>query len=211
MSLTYDEIGNLLSKTGITGGYQYQRNQSCSRPGAVTAGFNAVTLVNGISRCYDANGNEIASSDGREIDYNIDDKPTRIFRNGDTTTFRYGPSGQRYARSDTVNGTTTTTFYIGAVEITGTLTKRYVAGMVQHIQGSGTTASVTTYYQLTDHLGSVDVLLPESGATLQRMSFNAHGARRNEATWANLTPGAAQMFSSPITRFRLWLHRPRAD
>lgn len=201
MDLAYDQIGNLLSKTDI-GSYTYGRNlvASCNRAGAVPAGFNAVTVTSTatstVSRCYDANGNEISTSNGRQIDYNVANLPTKIARGMESTEFRYGPSGQRYARIE--NGSTTT-YYVGAVEITPStnLTKRNVAGMVQHISGS----TVTTYYQLTDHLGSVDVLLTVAGVEHERMSFDAHGMRRNVSTWVTLEPSVAAMFASATTRF----------
>jgi len=65
---------------------------SCA-PRAAQAGFNAVTLTGGMARCYHANGNEIRSSDGREIDYDIANLPTKIAIGLDSTEFRYRPSG----------------------------------------------------------------------------------------------------------------------
>jgi len=32
-----------------------------------------------VARCYDASGNQISTSDGRQIDYDIANLPTKIF------------------------------------------------------------------------------------------------------------------------------------
>ncbi|MGE0278874.1 MAG: RHS repeat domain-containing protein [Nitrospiraceae bacterium] len=46
-------------------------------------------------------------------------------------------------------------------------------------------------YQLGDHLGSIDTLVDENGVVVERMSFDAHGNRRDADTWSDaaLAPG----------------------
>jgi hypothetical protein len=109
---------------------------------------------------------------------------------------KYGPSGERYLRRETVNGSTTTTRTIGAVErITrpgGVIeTKRYIGGvLIETRYSNGTPTTKRTL--LPDGLGSTDTLVTEGGAAHERQSFDGHGNRRNAADWrmplASYTP-----------------------
>jgi len=109
--------------------------------------------------------------------------------------FYYGPSRSRYKRQDTDSaagtGAITTTHYIGAVEIllkpTGTWEKkRYIGGvLVMTLRSDG---EGSKEYLFTDHLGSTDRIAHRFGNTIQRMSFDAFGARRNPTATNAPTP-----------------------
>jgi|GEM_PF-951197 len=85
---TYDEIGNLLTKEGAT--YAYPA-AGAARPHAVmtvTAGMEVYTYT------YDANGNMTAGA-GRTLAWDAENRPTAIATALGTTTFVYGPGGER--------------------------------------------------------------------------------------------------------------------
>ena len=99
-SVTYDSYGNIRTRTGV-GTYAY---------GAGGAGPHAVTsVVKGtghtattVTHAYDANGNNVSSSDGRAIAHTAFDKPKSITKGGHATAFAYGPDRARFMRTDTV-------------------------------------------------------------------------------------------------------------
>ena len=92
-----------------------------------------------VSYSYDANGNNVASTDGRTIAYTAFDKPTSIVKGSHTTAFAYAPDRARFKRTDT-DAQGTTTLYLGSVEkITRpggfTQLKRHIGGVVIETTG----------------------------------------------------------------------------
>jgi hypothetical protein len=105
------------------------------------------------------------------------------------TEFYYAPDGSRYKRVDTVSGQVTTTLYIGNVERitrpTGvTELKRYLPQGTIVTTYSNQPGVVDDRYALPDHLGSIDRIVNRNGTTLEAMSFDAWGLRRNAETWS---------------------------
>ena len=214
-AVTYDGYGNIRTKTG-TGTYAYGSDAGAAPSG--TAGPHAVASVSRpasgggttrVSYSYDANGNNVASTDGRTIAYTAFDKPTSIVKGSHTTAFAYAPDRARFQRTDTDAQGTTTTLYLGSVEkITrpGGLTqlKRHIGGVVIETTGPAagrcTAADATvTQYRLNDHLGSVDALLDEAGSQDQAMRFDPWGRRTDAATGSDLTDMAAMTFDHCAT------------
>ena len=172
---TYDNRGNIKTKTQV-GTYTY--GTSNNRLQSITpASGTAVTYQ------YDANGN-LTMGDGRTIGYTSFDKPHTITKDtANVVKFAYDGERARYKR---VVGATTT-WYVGNVEVkslTGGNTQytRYVEGMaivtVTRNTTSATRVANSTHYPVTDHLGSIDVILDASGTLLHDLSFDAWGQRR---------------------------------
>ena len=93
-SVTYDSYGNIRTRTGV-GTYAYGAG-----PHAVTSvtkgtGHTATT----VTHAYDANGNNVSSSDGRAIAHTAFDKPKSITKGGHATAFAYGPDRARFKRT----------------------------------------------------------------------------------------------------------------
>jgi len=63
--------------------------------------------------------------------------------------------------------------------------------VVKRDNGTGANSTSTRYLH-TDHLGSVEVITSETGAVLERLSYDAWGKRRN----ANGTDAATQLTSN---------------
>lgn len=96
-------------------------NVCTSASGAVAAGPHAVTNAGGTRYCYDANGNNISSTDGRSISYTVFDKAELITKGGSRTHFDYGVGQSRFQRVDeTLSGGSwsakRTTTYFGSVK-----------------------------------------------------------------------------------------------
>jgi len=183
-------LGNITSKSDI-GTYSYgEAHTACG--GANIPGRHAVTTVAGeknASYCYDANGN-MTAGDGRSIAYGASDMVTGITRGAATITFAYGPERGRTKRVDADGSGITTTWYIGGKAYeriekpdASLETKHYIGGfaVITERTSMGSTTRSTAYV-LDDHLGSIDVLTDETGAVIQKTSFDAWGKRR-EATW----------------------------
>jgi YD repeat-containing protein len=102
VNISYDQIGNILSKTGV-GIYNYGNN----------AGPHAVTGAGGITYNYDAVGNRISNSNGQQIQYSSYNKPTLISQGTTELGFKYNPDRARYQQTIVRNGQTTELLYLG--------------------------------------------------------------------------------------------------
>ena len=78
-----------------------------------------MTQAGDTSYHYDANGNNISSSDGRTLVYSTFDKVIEINKGSHQVTFAYGPERSRYKRTDfdSSTGESKTTYYLGSVEL----------------------------------------------------------------------------------------------
>jgi RHS repeat-associated protein len=197
IALQYDKLGNICAKNNQA--YTYAGAAGCGLDGLSGSGSNAkgsphaVTGRSGSAGSfqygYDVAGNQVSmvapqAAQNRAIRYNADGLADRITTgsNASISQFRYGPSG-RYLRTDTDGATTTYTRYVGSVEIVtrGSTVerKRYIGGfLILTETGSGSSPARQFRYVLTDHLGSLDTLVDETGVVRERLSFDAHGSRR---------------------------------
>jgi len=193
-------IGNITYKSDV-GIYAYPLPGGV-RPHAVASITDLGGSVSNFS--YDANGN-LLSGMGRTVTYTSFNKPASV-RNasGQTSYFTYDANDNRIRKATP----TTTTLYVGKLyEKTirnGTTIehKHYVyAGkmlVAMHTEqsGGGTVSAPRTQYVHSDHLGSVNVITDESGNVVERLSYDAHGKRRN----ANGTDMASPTSSQVTTR-----------
>ncbi len=124
--------------------------------------------------------------------------------------FRYDPNGRRYAKETTwqeAGGTRTEeVHYVGNVEIAyyaitdevNKITKTRISPNVMHVKASGSRLvdghprswSETHFeYAHRDHLGSIEVVTDESGATLHDLAFDPFGLRK-QSDWSGSLPSA---------------------
>lgn len=186
LSMDYDALGNIESKSNV-GSYSY---------GAGSAGPHAVTSAGGVSYAYDANGNMI-SGNGRTISWMPFNKPAQIQQSNRSVSFAYGPMRERYQRTDSTSSGTTTTRYVGSVEIItrpgGTELKRYLPGGVV-VTVTGTTSERLALFH--DHLDSVTLIVDDAGQVAQRLAFDAFGKRRSTVDWTTLSDSQIWGFNS---------------
>jgi len=174
LAVTYDELGNILTKSDV-GEYTYANAQ---RPHSVT----------GIVPC----AGSILKTTTQDITYTSFDKVSTITQGTDKLILSYGSAYQRiygdsyqndvlkkrrtYVNSlyeqekDYTTGGVKETFYIFGGD-------GLVAIRVKDVSGDKVS------YVHKDHLGSIQCLTNDAGALAQEMSYDAWGNRRNADTW----------------------------
>ncbi|UGQ48740.1 NBR1-Ig-like domain-containing protein [Massilia endophytica] len=172
---TYDDIGNLRSKSGV-GTYGYPE------PGANSVRPHAVSSIDAGSLTYDANGN-LLTAPGRSTPWTWTsfDMPKRTTKGSAYSDFVYGADRQRLrqTRSDG-----TDIYYAGALEAEvkgGAVTVKtyWPEGLGVEIERNGAT-SLNWLYK--DRLGSVAAITDEAGNLKESMAYDVWGARRNLTT-----------------------------
>jgi RHS repeat-associated protein len=213
IALRYDKLGNICEKNGRA--YTIAGASGCGVGGVPGAGgtiagasphavTQRATSTGFVTYAHDAAGNQIAADDStgtatdRQVRYDSEGLADRITVGAPSsptsvTHFRYAAGG-RYLRVDIESGLTTTTRYLGGVEwLTkpdgSSERKRYIGGFLMLVETGATSAPTRQHrYLFTDHLGSLDVITNEQGNVLERLSFDAHGARRiadGATSWVN--------------------------
>lgn len=178
---TYNEIGNLTSKTSV-GAYTYPNS------GANSIRPHAVSTIAGAGFSYDDNGN-LLTAPGRAASWSWTsfNMPLKATKGGSHSSFVYGADRQRTSqlRSDGV-----TIYYAGAMETevqggTTTIKTYWPMGLGVEMERNGITSLRWTHL---DRLGSVVAITDETGATVEKLAYDAWGARRNLTT---STPSSA--------------------
>jgi RHS repeat-associated protein len=162
LAYTYDPIGNLKSKEGVT--YTYD-------PVKVHA---VAATSDGRTYAYDANGN-VRADGTRSIDYDDENRPLSVAGGGRTVQITYDGDGQRVTKQVLTGSTvTSSTVYVGRLyECTnGTCTKHLFAGdkRVASIEDGG----ATRYYHL-DHLDSTRATTDQNGAWTEAVVYKPFG------------------------------------
>lgn len=174
---SYDALGNIKTKTGVTGTYQYGDN----------AGPNAVTSADGLTYQYDASGNlqsakNTANQVVKSVIYSTFNKPTRITDSGNTTDIVYGPHQRRIKRTDSSGRTTV---YIGdsyeETSLHGIVEQvHYLDDFGLYIRQSGAANARYYRYLHRDHIGSIVAQSQDnigSANTIEWLSNDPWGAR----------------------------------
>lgn len=172
----YDEVGNVVAKSDV-GTFTY-----ATRPYApdATSGALATTFT------YDANGNQ-KTGNGRTVTWTTANLPRRVTRGAAFVQFDYDAHGERMKATDQTGAKTyyAAPGFENLVRTNGTETARLtlmspaglLAQIIVDVSATGAKSEATSYL-LTDHLGSVQVVTSETGAVVQRLSYDAHGLRR---------------------------------
>ncbi len=188
-NVTYDALGNIKTKTGVTGTYSY---------GAGSAGPHAVTSI-GSSMTFaynDANGN-MTDRNGDEIDWTSYNLPSRIEApGGEYSTFSYGHDRSRYVQTEVAGSLTRTRHYAspGLFEVTWDNGAARMDYHYIHANG-GAVAQLTTssggdvlQYLHRDHQGSVVATSASNGTLLDRFEYDPFGRRDTTVGSDELSP-----------------------
>ena len=171
-SFTYDNVGNLRSKTGV-GSYTYPPQGANSiRPHAVQSTSSQGGFV------YDVNGNLITGA-GRTMTWTSFDMPSTITGTGASASFVYGPEHQRVRQN---RGDGSTVVYAGAQEVESkggqvTVKTYWPNGIGVEIDRPNVPATELNWTH-TDRLGSPVALSGENGALREKLAYDAWGKRR---------------------------------
>ena len=167
--MTYDEAGNILSKTGV--GYDFGYIEGTNR----LASFKP---YNPMPQQWD------------DIQYTSFHKISRISQGNDYLSLTYGPDKLRSLSVMQRSGETETKYYIGSLyeeSVKDSETKKtcyiFADGKVVAISETSSVSGTRILYLHHDHLGSVQAYSDESGNLVQELSYDAWGRRRNPTTW----------------------------
>lgn len=167
--MTYDEAGNILSKTGV--GYDFGYIEGTNR-------LNSFKPYNPMPQQWD------------NIQYTSFHKISRISQGNDYLSLTYGPDKSRSLSVMQRSGETETKYYIGSLyeeTVKGGKTKKtcyiFAGGKVVAISETSSASGTRILYLHHDHLGSVQAYSDESGNLVQELSYDAWGRRRNSTTW----------------------------
>ncbi|MEO1247510.1 MAG: Calx-beta domain-containing protein [Pseudomonadota bacterium] len=182
---TYDVLGNILTKAGVSGSYQY---------GANGAGPNAVTQADGLSYEYDANGNMIAARNSgnsvvKTVDYGAFNKPTYFSNGGKWSQIAYGPHRSRVTRED---DTGRNTVYVGGVfeyvDDNGVQEQvHYLGDFGMYVSRGGLAGETYKLYTHRDHIDSVVARSKDTGSA-EKLGYGPWGLRL-EANWGGVAKG----------------------
>src|SRR5690606_11057020 len=124
--------------------------------------------------------------------------PSQISALGETASFEYGPSRQRWKMMYSGIGGNETTYYIGG------MMEKVVRGSTSdyrhYVTAGGRAVALYTRrsdgqnalrYALGDHQGSVETITNSDGSVLENASFTAYGNRRSSETWSG-APSATE-------------------
>jgi RHS repeat-associated protein len=156
-AFTYNEIGNITSKNGVSYSYGDSNHK------------HAVTAIGSTSYTYDNNGN-MRTRDTQTIDWDIENRVT-LMTGG--ASFSYDADGNRVKKSE---GGQTTIYVNKYYEKTGNeITTSYYLENKMIAQRKGTTLS----YILQDHLGSTSVIANSNGWLTSTIDYFLFGATQS--------------------------------
>ncbi len=206
LEISYAPNGNILSKSDIGTNYTYEQNNTMP---------HAVTSITGgpqaLSYHYDGNGNldcrgatTTTCIGGDSVSWYSFNKPKKINKGNDYSTFIYGPDRRRIKQTNKIGGIARNIYYIGPHferETEGGTTRftssvfangrvvyqlrsENTAGNGYSHMGSTLPPSSEAHFVHRDHLGSIDAMTVDwsSGSDMD-YSFDAFGKRRNVSGW----------------------------
>ncbi|MBN2785890.1 MAG: VCBS repeat-containing protein [Pontiellaceae bacterium] len=199
-SASYDAIGNIQTKTGVSGTYQY---------GGGSAGPHGVSLADGVIYTYDNCGNllgrYIGGTNISSTAWTSFNKPSTMYNGFDGSEFTYDANQNRMIQIGFEDGNGTKKLYLDGFEQEETLTGQQLdranwqwtlketrvfvstpSGMVGvHIQDAN--ENVERRYFHYDHLGSVVAVSGEgsggNASLIAEYSYDSWGQRRDASTW----------------------------
>ena len=168
-TFTFDDGNNMTSNSAL-GTYTYPAG-TAPRP-------HAPTNVAGQAFQYDAVGNMTTGLSGRTIAYDAANRPTDVTYQGVSTSYAYGPDGERVKK---IAGGQTTT-YLGDTEITPQ------GAMVAHPHADVRLVDGVASYLHRDHLASVTMITSHLATVISSKDYTPHGSPENEWTQPGQQP-----------------------
>jgi RHS repeat-associated protein len=200
-TVSYDAIGNITSKSDV-GTYSYDPTRVHAVASIAPGDTGTVTA----SYTYDANGNMLTGR-GRTVTWTSFDMVAEIVQGTNSVAFTYD---SEHARLKQASSDGATKYYLND-PTSGAMAEKIVGASLSvtwndyvmlgsemvALKVSGATSQTRYFHK--DHLGSIVALTDETGAVVERSSFDAWGQRRTPLGEDDpLYPG--QSITSQITR-----------
>jgi len=186
-AMTYDDMGNirtLVRDNGTMITYGYNNSNKSNRLNTLSGGLTG-------SFTYDQNGNATKDRTGMLLTYNQLNLPKTVIGGGKNIAYTYDALGTKLSRLSDVGGIKTQRDYIGGIEYSKTGTGSSVIERIGTEDGFllNSSGAYSYYYNLTDHLGNVRVVLKKGGtstvptaAVMQKQDYYPFGKTKSIAT-----------------------------
>lgn len=188
VSYDFNDIGNMTLKSDLGDPLQYNHASAIHAITGVTNG-GTTDLIN-----YDLNGNLKDGDDVPTITWSSFNKPTQLTKGGITYNFEYGPDRLRYKRLkgsqkiEYVNG-----HYEYASDVWVSAERHAIRAYGRAIMYRHTwLGTPTNLYLHRDHLGSLTAKTDNTGAVVERFSYDAWGARRDATDWVSVATATGE-------------------
>ncbi len=188
--LTYDDMGNirtLVRDNGTAITYNYNNTNKSNRLESLSGGVTG-------SFTYDLNGNATKDRTGMTLSYNYLNLPKTVTGTGKSIAYTYDALGAKLNRKSTIGGITTEQDYIGGIEYSKASGANPVIERIATEDGFllNSSGTYSYYYNLTDHLGNVRVVMKKDGtptapiaAVMQKQDYYPFGKTKSIATSIN--------------------------
>lgn len=174
-SYSYNEIGNLLSKT--EGGLTYNLDYS------TTTHKHAPNSVNGVAYTYDANGN-LTNRSGIDFKYDAENRLVKVSQGSQyVARMAYDGDGKRAKRVDSYGSI----HYVGphyernvgtGQDTTEIITKLYYAQLGPYRRLIAIRRNGLLYFVHTEHLGGTHILSDTAGYEVGALRYHGYGQTR---------------------------------
>ena len=187
-TVDYNAIGNITSKrrlgSSASNTYSYPAT-GLARPHAVSSVTGVINGVTNPSYSYDANGN-MTSGAGRTLTWQSFNQVATVTEGVTTLSYTYDAEHQRIKQNDGSN----TIYYLNDPVSGASAEYHSASGGEWHdyliVEGQRigkrtqtlSPASVSHQRYIQDHLGSIALVLDNTGNLIQKMSYDAWGLRR---------------------------------
>lgn len=197
-SYSYDKHGNILSLSrndnqsvavdNLTFTYQGNQLMRTDDTGTDSTIADSMDFKDGENigsdYAYDGNGNlnKDLNKNITNIEYNVLNLPSTVtFGDGNSVSYVYAADGKKLQTVHTINGTTTTTDYVGnMIYENGTLKRILVDG--------GYYENGEYCFYIQDHLGNNRVVAKQDGSVVQSSEYYPYGMAFAESTSTDAQP-----------------------
>lgn len=160
--LNYDDRGNIntMTRDGIAINYAYNNSNKSNRLDNLSGGLKGTFT-------YDLNGNTTTDRTGMTLTYSYLNLPKTAIGLNKDIGYTYDANGNKLNRKSIVNGITTEQDYLSGIEYSKTGNNTALIERINTEDGFLLNSSGTYnyYYNITDHLGNVRVVLKKAGTT----------------------------------------------
>lgn len=177
-SYQYDSVGNIIQKSDFASQYDYINQPSGYSGGGANAVKRAYTNTGWVGFSYDGRGNMVRGKGLTAASYNSIDKPISISKNGQTSSFIYGPDNLRVKQQ---RGSTVTYYsdklYEEEIESGVSTWRAYIGSTAIVSKKASEPAKVL--YSLKDRLGSTRMFADVTGKQVGSLrNFDPFGKPR---------------------------------